>query len=58
MKSSVDVSDFLQQLISDNFPKISSSNAWWLNGFWIGLTKAVTEGMWIWVNNVTETETM
>ncbi|XP_026166447.1 perlucin-like protein [Mastacembelus armatus] len=47
-----------QQLISDNFPSVSGSGIWWQNGFWIGLTDVVMERTWVWVNNVTETETM
>lgn len=47
-----------QQLISDNFPKQSSSSMWWQNGFWIGLTDVLRQGTWVWVNNVTEVETM
>lgn len=47
-----------QQLITDNFPKVSSSGMWWQDGFWIGLTDVIMRGTWVWVNNVTETETM
>ncbi|XP_044023024.1 C-type lectin domain family 4 member M-like isoform X2 [Siniperca chuatsi] len=47
-----------QQLMSDNFPKQSGSSVWWANGFWIGLTDVVIKGTWVWVNNVTEVETM
>ncbi|TDG98744.1 hypothetical protein EPR50_G00203930 [Perca flavescens] len=47
-----------QQLISDNFPKLRSIGLWWQNGFWIGLTNVGTAGTWVWVNNVTEVETI
>ncbi|XP_062295864.1 C-type lectin domain family 4 member M-like [Scomber scombrus] len=47
-----------QQLISNNYPKVSSSNSWWQNGFWIGLTDVVLKGTWVWINNLTEAETM
>lgn len=57
-KRSTPVSAFLQQLMSDNFPKKSTSSLWWQNGFWIGLTDVVREGTWVWINNVTEVEVM
>ncbi|XP_041810429.1 CD209 antigen-like protein E isoform X2 [Chelmon rostratus] len=47
-----------QQLMLDNFPKQSSGGMWWQNGFWIGLTDVVLQGTWVWVNNVTEMETI
>ncbi|XP_034381238.1 CD209 antigen-like protein E [Cyclopterus lumpus] len=46
-----------QQLITDNYATLKSSNLWWQNGFWIGLTDVVIPGTWVWVNNVTEVET-
>uniref|UniRef100_A0A3P8R1D7 C-type lectin domain-containing protein n=1 Tax=Astatotilapia calliptera TaxID=8154 RepID=A0A3P8R1D7_ASTCA len=47
-----------QLLITDNFQKVSSSGVWWQNGYWVGLTDVVTEGTWVWVNNVTEVDSM
>lgn len=46
---------FLQQTISANFPRQeSSSNMWWLNGYWIGLKAVGPQGLWMWVHNKTE----
>ncbi|XP_053192107.1 CD209 antigen-like protein E [Scomber japonicus] len=42
-----------QQLINDNYPR-----EWWQSGFWIGLTDVVLKGRWVWINNVTEAETV
>lgn len=47
------VSPVFQLIISDNYPKQSSSGTWWLTGSWIGLTGNKTSGTWVWVNNVT-----
>lgn len=42
-----------QLILSDNYPKQSSSGTWWNTGSWIGLTDNKTSGTWVWVNNVT-----
>ncbi|XP_020485627.1 C-type lectin domain family 12 member B [Labrus bergylta] len=47
-----------QQLLSASFPTQSGSGEWWEKGFWIGLTHVATNGTWVWVNNVTELETI
>lgn len=48
---------FLQQFMTDNVPRLSSP-VWWQSGYWIGLTDVVMPGAWVWVNNVTEVDTM
>ncbi|KAM4620555.1 uncharacterized protein ACJ7VT_007224 [Polymixia lowei] len=45
-----------QQLITDNFPRVTTSGVWWSNGFWMGLTDIEVEGTWVWVNNITQEE--
>lgn len=52
-----------QQLLQENRPSSSSSSSssnglWWQNGYWIGLTDVGIPGAWVWVNNMTEVETM
>lgn len=47
------VSPVFQLIISNNYPKQSSSGTWWLTGSWIGLTGNKTSGTWVWVNNAT-----
>uniref|UniRef100_A0A3B4ZXY9 C-type lectin domain-containing protein n=1 Tax=Stegastes partitus TaxID=144197 RepID=A0A3B4ZXY9_9TELE len=48
----------INNLEEQNFVRKSSSNIWWENGYWMGLTDLVSEGTWVWINNVTEAETM
>ncbi|KAM6969156.1 uncharacterized protein LKV04_017887 [Tautogolabrus adspersus] len=47
-----------QQLVSASLPTQSGGGEWWEKGFWIGLTDVAIRGTWVWVNNVTEVETM
>lgn len=47
-----------QQLLTSQFPSQSGISEWWEKGFWMGLTDVVTKRTWVWVNNVTEVQTM
>lgn len=48
-----------QLLVSATIPvQRTSSGQWWERGYWIGLTDAVLKGTWVWVNNVTEVQTV
>lgn len=46
-----------QKAINNNFPKIPGILAQWKMGFWIGL-KNGTNGLWAWINNAMENDTM
>lgn len=43
-----------QEVIVQNYPRVSSFGMWWQNGFWIGLTDTATTNVWVWINNVAE----
>ncbi|XP_055087268.1 C-type lectin domain family 12 member B-like [Periophthalmus magnuspinnatus] len=47
-----------QIAINNNYPKITGTGPMWKMGSWIGLTDIVTTGVWVWVNNATENNTM
>ncbi|XP_060938991.1 macrophage mannose receptor 1-like [Limanda limanda] len=45
--------------LNENLPHQHSPSAtWWHNSFWMGLTDVGANGTWVWINNVTEVETM
>lgn len=48
--------NFTQKFISHTIEDMKSGSDIWQNAFWIGLTDRVSEGHWVWVNNVTEVE--
>ena len=43
---------FMQDMLNDNVPKITTSG-WWASGFWMGLTEISVDNRWVWTNNVT-----
>ncbi|XP_053290721.1 CD209 antigen-like protein E isoform X1 [Pleuronectes platessa] len=48
-----------QILLNENLPQQPTLYyPWWKNSFWMGLNDVVANGTWVWVNNVTEVETM
>ncbi|CAI5696699.1 unnamed protein product [Oreochromis niloticus] len=45
-----------QKFVSSKIQNMKTSDQWWQNGFWIGITDIETEDRWVWINNVTEVE--
>ncbi|KAM9842958.1 uncharacterized protein ACBR49_014339 [Aulostomus maculatus] len=45
-----------QKFVSGIIDGMKTSHNTWDDGFWLGVTDIETEGHWVWINNVTETE--
>lgn len=45
-----------QTYVSNNIKALVTGRSTWENGVWVGLTDIANEKTWLWINNVTETE--